>query len=74
MTLHLDSKNIDIVYLWVDGKDLNWRLKKQRAELDFMSNYKLASYGNVEGRFRDNQEIPVYQTYTNRDMILDSYT
>jgi len=57
MTLHLDSKNIDIVYLWVDGKDLNWRLKKQRAELDFMSNYKLASYGNVEGRFRDNQEL-----------------
>ena len=41
----------------MDGSDLNWRIKKEKAKLDFGFGDKLASYGNVEGRYRDNQEL-----------------
>jgi hypothetical protein len=50
---------IDIVYLWVDGTDPVWRLKRERAkaELNAHSHGELAAYSNVEGRFRDNEEL-----------------
>jgi Stealth protein CR2, conserved region 2/Stealth protein CR1, conserved region 1/Stealth protein CR4, conserved region 4 len=47
---------IDIVYLWVDGADVGWRAKRQLAR-DRQSGRDLAVFANVEGRFRDNQEL-----------------
>jgi hypothetical protein len=50
---------IDIVYLWVDGNDPVWRAKRHHAALclDATEAQALAPYGNVEGRFRDNDEL-----------------
>lgn len=50
---------IDIVYLWVDGNDPLWRRKRQLASQRLSTDYPndLALYGNVEGRFRDNDEL-----------------
>jgi len=50
---------IDIVYLWVDGTDPEWRLKREQAksELNTQKHCELAAYSNVEGRFRDNEEL-----------------
>ena len=50
---------IDIVYLWVDGKDPVWRAKRQQAALRMSASeaQALAPFGNVEGRFRDNDEL-----------------
>jgi hypothetical protein len=50
---------IDIVYLWVDGSDPVWRAKRQQAwdQLHPRSLDAVAVYGNVEGRFRDNDEL-----------------
>jgi hypothetical protein len=56
----MDKNNaIDIVYLWVDGNDPAWRAKR-RAAVATMSDSHLsdmALYGNVEGRYRDNDEL-----------------
>ena len=54
-----DHDPIDIVYLWVDGNDTNWRSKRQSAsdQLSAFSSQALARFGNVEGRFRDNDEL-----------------
>lgn len=50
---------IDIVYLWVDGNDPLWRHKRlcslQQLSLGHIDD--LAPYSNVEGRFRDNDEL-----------------
>lgn len=49
---------VDVVYLWVDGSDAAWRLKRKQAmgaALD--SADVMAVYANVEGRFRDNDEL-----------------
>jgi hypothetical protein len=53
------KKQIDIVYLWVDGNDPVWRLKRQQAlaQLSPCNLDALALYSNVEGRFRDNDEL-----------------
>ena len=53
------QNKIDIVYLWVDGNDPQWRVKRQRAAqaLSVGSRSSMAVYGNVEGRFRDNDEL-----------------
>ncbi len=53
------ENNIDIVYLWVDGNDPQWRAKRHRAAtmLNETSRSDMAVYGNVEGRFRDNDEL-----------------
>ena len=53
------SSNIDIVYLWVDGNDDGWRAKRQNAYTQIYANGKhdVARFGNVEGRFRDNEEL-----------------
>lgn len=50
---------IDIVYLWVDGNDSNWRAKRQAAlqQLPHDASAAMARYSNVEGRFRDNHEL-----------------
>ena len=50
---------IDIVYLWVNGNDLDWRNKRQQAALQasVADRDAMALYGNVEGRFRDNDEL-----------------
>lgn len=53
------EEKIDIVYLWVDGNDPLWREKRQ-ASMRLMSTKSrngIAKYGNVEGRFRDNDEL-----------------
>jgi hypothetical protein len=50
---------VDIVYLWVDGRDPAWRQKRAEAE-DALCGRKrgsMAIYSNVEGRFRDNDEL-----------------
>ena len=49
----------DIVYLWVDGNDPVWRAKRRRAtqKLCATTRSTMALYGNVEGRFRDNDEL-----------------
>jgi Stealth protein CR2, conserved region 2/Stealth protein CR1, conserved region 1 len=53
------SEKIDIVYLWVDGSDPVWRQKRQTSlnRLDSQNRKSIAKYGNVEGRFRDNDEL-----------------
>ncbi|WP_291012027.1 Stealth CR1 domain-containing protein [Hydrogenophaga sp.] len=50
---------IDIVYLWVDGSDPMWRAKRHAAALRLgtTETQSMAPYGNVEGRFRDNDEL-----------------
>ncbi len=50
---------IDIVYLWVNGNDANWRAKRRNAaqKLSPSALDDMAVYGNVEGRFRDNDEL-----------------
>ena len=49
----------DIVYLWVNGNDPVWRAKRHRAaqKLCSTSRSDMALYSNVEGRFRDNDEL-----------------
>lgn len=53
------KNNIDIVYLWVDGNDPEWRAKRNQAAktLSPRSVTDMAVYSNVEGRFRDNDEL-----------------
>ena len=50
---------VDIVYLWVDGSDPIWRRKRAKAvaALSQSGLQNMALYGNVEGRFRDNDEL-----------------
>lgn len=50
---------VDIVYLWVDGSDPVWRRKRAHAAdaLNDDGRQSLALYSNVEGRFRDNDEL-----------------
>jgi Stealth protein CR2, conserved region 2/Stealth protein CR1, conserved region 1/Stealth protein CR4, conserved region 4 len=52
-------EKIDIVYLWVDGNDPVWRQKRQDAlsRLNLNKLSSIAKFGNVEGRFRDNDEL-----------------
>lgn len=50
---------VDIVYLWVNGSDPVWRRRRQRAAARLSASHRsgMALYGNVEGRFRDNDEL-----------------
>jgi Stealth protein CR2, conserved region 2/Stealth protein CR1, conserved region 1/Stealth protein CR4, conserved region 4 len=54
-----NGEAIDIVYLWVDGNDPAWRLKRafSAARLTHGQRARMATHGNVEGRFRDNDEL-----------------
>ncbi|PIT76254.1 stealth family protein [Limnohabitans sp. B9-3] len=53
------SSPIDIVYLWVDGNDDGWRAKRLNASnlMRAQGDHAIARFGNVEGRFRDNDEL-----------------
>jgi hypothetical protein len=53
------TEPVDIVYLWVDGSDTAWRTKRRAAQqqLDALQRQQIAAYGDVEGRFRDNDEL-----------------
>ena len=50
---------IDIVYLWVNGNDGEWRAKREKyaQKLEAAGNLSFAKFGNVEGRYRDNDEL-----------------
>lgn len=52
-----NSEAIDIVYLWVDGNAPTWRSKRRRAAEKLSASNRMAMHGNVEGRFRDNDEL-----------------
>jgi hypothetical protein len=54
-----DSSPIDIVYLWVNGHDPAWRSKRKSCweALGQASRDTAGGHGNVEGRFRDNDEL-----------------
>lgn len=58
-TVNQIKEKIDIVYLWVDGADPVWFAKRQHAILNSsdVERKKLAVYGDVAGRYRDNQEL-----------------
>lgn len=58
MTMNLQSP-VDVVYLWVDGNDPAWRQKRRLAQvrLGAGQHHTMAVFGNVEGRFRDNDEL-----------------
>ncbi len=47
---------IDIVYLWVNGNDPLWRKKRELHSHKYLTD-KHWNYSNVEGRFRDNNEL-----------------
>ena len=50
---------IDIVYLWVNGNDSVWRAKREKyaQKLNASDHSSVAKFGNVEGRYRDNDEL-----------------
>lgn len=53
------TSGIDIVYLWVNGNDDVWRAKRQKyaEQIETNGDLGIAKFGNVEGRFRDNDEL-----------------
>jgi len=55
---HTDTV-VDVVYLWVNGNDDHWRSKRQAASnrSSLQDQQDLALYGDVEGRYRDNEEL-----------------
>ena len=57
--LKTSNTAIDIVYLWVNGNESAWRTKRQKyaQELEATGNLSFAKFGNVEGRYRDNDEL-----------------
>jgi len=50
---------VDIVYLWVNGNDGEWRAKREKyaRNLAASGGLSFAKFGNVEGRYRDNDEL-----------------
>ena len=54
-----NSTSVDVVYLWVSGNDPAWRAKRKLAARHLHSDSEavLAPFSNVEGRFRDNDEL-----------------
>ena len=53
------NEPIDIVYLWVNGNDGAWRAKREKLakRLSASDQLSVAKFGNVEGRYRDNDEL-----------------
>jgi hypothetical protein len=53
------QEKIDIVYLWVDGNAPVWRQKRLTSlnKLNANNRNSIAKFGNVEGRYRDNNEL-----------------
>ncbi len=54
-----ENSAVDVVYLWVNGNDDVWRTKRQAAakRARLQGNQDLAIHGDVEGRYRDNEEL-----------------
>ena len=54
-----DKRQIDIVYLWVNGSDPVWLRKRHTAYAAWtrQNGGELAAFGNVAGRYRDNSEL-----------------
>ncbi|WP_230404455.1 MULTISPECIES: Stealth CR1 domain-containing protein [Undibacterium] len=52
-------EKIDIVYLWVDGTDPMWQIKREKeyAQWVIENPHELAAHGNTAGRYRDNGEL-----------------
>lgn len=48
---------IDIVYLWVDGDDRDWKEKRMKTYSAHKDEDMLDQYANVDGRFRNNSEL-----------------
>ena len=53
---------VDVVYLWVDGNDPAWRQRRQATAERLALRQRAmprggAAFGNVEGRYRDNDEL-----------------
>ncbi|MDA9226742.1 stealth family protein [Methylophilaceae bacterium] len=53
------NSQIDIVYLWVNSNDAQWQKKRQESFDIFLKDNEndIALYANVDGRFRDNEEL-----------------
>jgi hypothetical protein len=51
--------DVDVVYLWVDGSDLDWQEHRKRAFEVWSLQHpgELARYGDTAGRYRDNDEL-----------------
>ena len=54
-----EGSAVDVVYLWVNGNDVLWRSKRHAAaqKAHPKAAQDLAIYGDVEGRYRDNEEL-----------------
>jgi hypothetical protein len=54
-----DHSAVDSVYLWVNGNDSHWRSKRLAASkrASPQDQDDLAVFGDVEGRYRDNEEL-----------------
>jgi len=51
------TDKIDIVYLWVDGADPRWQANRRAAHARAVGDSDIAPYGDVGGRYRDNDEL-----------------
>ncbi len=51
--VHMQTFDIDLVYLWVDGSDPKWREKKNRFTSDKIDNSEV----NNKGRYINNDEL-----------------
>ena len=49
------QQKIDIVYTWVDGRDVEWLKTKKKHH--HLVNANSDFFANVDGRFRDNREL-----------------
>ena len=49
----IDVKNIDLVYLWVDGDDPEWLAKRN----EFIGKVEQSSSANCKGRYINNDEL-----------------
>jgi hypothetical protein len=56
---YTENSAVDVVYLWVNGNDDLWRSKRHAAAQTAhpQAAQDLAIYGDVEGRYRDNEEL-----------------
>ena len=53
MNNKIETTDIDIVYLWVDGNDPKWQAKRNR----FIGNIVENSSVNCKGRYSNNDEL-----------------
>lgn len=70
-----DMEKIDLVYLWVDGNDPEWQMKKQRVLIERGENPDPQALS--KGRFVDNEElkyslrsVELYAPWVNRIFIV----